>query len=292
MILYLPSVWPLNSNAVVSKDGEVLWEYTFLSRVRGFAGSRVDKLISHVTMPARFYVPDLNAVAGRARLPQDEAHHLTKVLRLGRGEVVGVFDGRGREWRALVETAGREGVEVSLIEAIASRQPAVDLTLVQAVLKGPAMDNVIRDCTMVGVRFIQPVLTARTTVKASTLDIALERWRRVALASAKQCGAARLPEMRDVVDFDDWLGSGVVQPALMLVEPSVAVAPVTMRQLASQPLPSQATLVVGPEGGWTGEERDLAISSGCSPLSLGRMTLRADTVSLAAAAALLAIWDE
>lgn len=243
-------------------------------------------------MPARFYVPDLNAVEGRARLPQDEAHHLTKVLRLGRGEVVGVFDGRGGEWRALVETAGREGVEVSLIEAIASRQPAVDLTLVQAVLKGPAMDNVIRDCTMVGVRSIQPVLTARTTVKASTLDIALERWRRVALASAKQCGAARLPQMRDVVDFDDWLGRGVVLPALMLVEPSVAVAPVTMRQLASQPVPSQATLVVGPEGGWTGEERDRAISSGCSPVSLGRMTLRADTVSLAAAAALLAIWDE
>jgi 16S rRNA (uracil1498-N3)-methyltransferase len=243
-------------------------------------------------MPARFYAPDLNAAEGSARLPHDEAHHLTKVLRLGRGEIVGVFDGRGGEWRARVETAGREGVEVSLIEAIAPRQPAVDLTLVQAVLKGPAMDDVIRDCTMVGVRSIQPVLTTRTTVKASTMDVAPDRWRRVALASAKQCGAARLPEMKEVVDFDDWLGRGVLQPVLMLVEPSVAVAPVTMRQLASRPVPSQATLVVGPEGGWTEEERDRAISTGCSPLSLGRMTLRAHTASLVAAAALLAVWDE
>ena len=243
-------------------------------------------------MPARFYAPDLNAAEGRARLPHDEAHHLTKVLRLGAGAIVGVFDGRGGEWRARVEAAGREAVEVSLIEPIASRQPAVGLTLVQAVLKGPAMDDVIRDCTMVGVAVIQPVLTARTTVKTSTLEAAPDRWRRLALASAKQCGASRLPEIRDVGGFGEWLERAAAQPAFILLEPSVALAGVTVRQLASRPIPAEATLVVGPEGGWTEEERDRAIAAGCSPMSLGRMTLRAAAVPLAAAAALLAVWDE
>jgi 16S rRNA (uracil1498-N3)-methyltransferase len=243
-------------------------------------------------MTPRFYAPDLKPADGSARLPPDEAHHLLKVLRLGQGEMVVVFDGRGGEWQARIVTAGRGGVEVSLLEPVLSRAPAVPLTLVQAVLKGPAMDDVIRDCTMVGVAGIQPVLTARTTVKASTLEAAPARWRRLALASAKQCGAARLPVIQDVTSFSDWLKRVPPQPAFILVEPSVAVAPLTVRQLASRPVPAEATLLVGPEGGWTEEECDRAISAGCSPLSLGRMTLRADAVPIAAAAALLAIWDE
>ena len=98
--------------------------------------------------------------------------------------------------------------------------------------------------------------------------------------------------IRDVVGFDEWLERAPAQPAFILVEPSVMGAPLTVRQLASRPVPAEATLAVGPEGGWTEGERDRAVSAGCSPLSLGRMTLRAAAVSLAAAAALLAIWDE
>jgi 16S rRNA (uracil1498-N3)-methyltransferase len=243
-------------------------------------------------MPARFYVPDLDPARGVAHLPADEAHHLVKVLRLETGAIVGVFDGRGCEWRARVVTADRNGVEVSLLEPVSMRAPVTDLTLVQAVLKGQAMDDVIRDCTMVGVTAIQPVLTARTTVKTSAMQAARDRWRRVALASAKQCGAARLPQIDDVVSFGDWIDGSPVQPAFILVEPSVGAAALTMRRVASQPVPARATLVVGPEGGWTEEERDRAVSCGCSPLSLGPLILRADAVPLAAAAALLAIWGE
>lgn len=243
-------------------------------------------------MTARFYAPDLNPSQPVARLPADEAHHLVKVLRLEPGAIVGVFDGRGNEWRARVETAGRDGVGISLIEPVPSRRPAVDITLVQAVLKGEPMDDVVRDCTMVGVAAIQPVLTERTTVKTSVTLTAPDRWRRVALASAKQCGASRLPQIRDVVHFDDWLASGPFPSPFMLVEPSMAVGAVTLRVLASRPIPAHATLIVGPEGGWTEQERDRTLAAGSTPLSLGPMTLRAGTVPFAAAAALLAIWSE
>jgi 16S rRNA (uracil1498-N3)-methyltransferase len=243
-------------------------------------------------MAARFYVPNLNPAERVARLPADEAHHLVKVLRLVPGDEVGVFDGRGNEWRARVEAARRDGVEVSLLERLISRSPAVELTLVQAVLKGEPMDDVIRDCTMLGVGTIQPILTARTTVKTSTMGTAPDRWRRIALASAKQCGAARLPEIRDVVHFGDWLASGPLPNTFILVEPSVAVAPVSIRELASRPIPPQATVIVGPEGGWTERERDQVLAAGGTALSLGPMTLRADTVPLAAAATLFAIWSE
>jgi 16S rRNA (uracil1498-N3)-methyltransferase len=243
-------------------------------------------------MAARFYVPDLDPATALVRLPADEAHHLAKVLRLGVGETVAVFDGRGNEWLARVDSAARSAVEVSLLEPILRPQPAVALTVVQAVLKGEPMDDVIRDCTMVGVAAIQPILTARTAVKTTAMTAAPARWRRVALASAKQCGASRLPDIEDVVSFEEWIRRPPPGTAFILVEPSVAVAARTVRQLASQPAPSKVSLLVGPEGGWTGEERDRAIEAGYAALSLGPMTLRAATVPLAAAAILLAIWDE
>ena len=243
-------------------------------------------------MAARFYVPDLDPAMALVRLPADEAHHLVKVLRLAVGETVGVFDGRGNEWLARVETAERGSVDVSLLEPVRRPQPAVALTVVQAVLKGEPMDDVIRDCTMVGVATIQPILTARTTVKRSAMTTAAARWRRIALASAKQCGASRLPDIRDVVPFDEWIPRAPEGPAFILVEPSLAVAPLTVQQLASQPAPSGASLLVGPEGGWTGEERDRATAAGYAELSLGPMTLRAAAVPLTAAAILLAIWEQ
>jgi 16S rRNA (uracil1498-N3)-methyltransferase len=241
-------------------------------------------------MAARFYVPDLKPASGVARLPTEEAHHLLKALRLEAGDIVGVFDGRGTEWRARVETASKAGVEVSLLEPVPSPRPAVDITLVQAVLKGEPMDDVVRDATMLGIAAIQPILSARTTVKAATMPSAVERWRRVALASAKQCGAARLPDIGDVTRFDEWLPQSL-QGAFLLVEPSIAVAPVTIRHLASAPVPSRAVLLVGPEGGWTEGEHQRATAAGCTPLSLGPMTLRAAAVPLAATAALLGIWS-
>ena len=242
-------------------------------------------------MAARFYAPDLDPSKQVPGFPPTRRITCSRCCRLAPGAIVGVFDGRGNEWRARVEVAGREAVEVSLLEPVTAQRPTVDITLVQAVLKGEAMDNVVRDSTMIGIAALQPVLTARTTVKTSVTMAAPERWRRIALASAKQCGAARLPAISEVMTFDAWLQSASV-PAFILVEPSTAAAPMKMRQLAARPVPSHATLIVGPEGGWTADERDRAIAAGCSPLSIGPMTLRADAVALAAAAILFAIWDE
>jgi 16S rRNA (uracil1498-N3)-methyltransferase len=243
-------------------------------------------------MTARFYVPDLEPISGVARLSRTESHHLVKVLRASVGDPIQVFDGRGIEWSARIEAMRPDGVEVSLLEPLPTLQPAVSITVAQAVLKSDGMDNVIRDCTMLGVVAFEPFIAARTTVKAASLAHAPERWRRIALSSAKQCGVARLPEIREVVGFEQWLGDRVAGPTFMLVEPAAANGSTTVRELAAQPALSQATLVVGPEGGWTEHERVRAVAAGCIPLSLGAMTLRAAAVPLAATAALLAIWAE
>jgi 16S rRNA (uracil1498-N3)-methyltransferase len=240
----------------------------------------------------RFYAPDLDPDSGSARLSPDEAHHLTRVLRLVAGDIVTVFDGRGVEWRARVARASREAATLTLLDPVAPRVPAVAITLVQAVIKGDAMEDVVRDSTMIGVAAIQPVISERTTVKGRALAVATERWRRIALSSAKQCGTARLPEIFEPAQFDEWLPSPLPEHSYLLIEPGASLPDVTtVRQLSLVPAPSSALLLVGPEGGWTESERDTAITAGAIPLSLGPLTLRANAVALAAGAALLALWE-
>jgi 16S rRNA (uracil1498-N3)-methyltransferase len=244
-------------------------------------------------MLPRFLVPDLVSHAGEAVLPADEAHHLARVLRLRVGDAIVVFDGRGHETAATVASIARDRVGVTLTATPQlAAAPRVALTVIQSVLKSEAMDDVVRNCTMVGVTAIHPIVSARTTVKASVLPKMPERWRRIALASAKQSGRSMLPEIGAPVSFATWIDSDARKGDFLLIEPSIASGDAVMiRDLVDRPAPERARIVVGPEGGWTAEEVDQARRAGCVPLSLGRLTLRADAVPLVASAVLLTLWD-
>ena len=168
----------------------------------------------------RFYAPSLDPASREVTLPFDEAAHLTRVLRLGPGDVVAVFDGRGVEFRAEVARASRGQVTLALVEPITpAAEPAVRLALVQAVLKTEAMDDVIRDATMMGVSRIDPVITSHVAVgeRAISSGRPVERWRRIAVASAKQCRRATVPVVADPRRFDDWLRASDDQWRLILV---------------------------------------------------------------------------
>jgi 16S rRNA (uracil1498-N3)-methyltransferase len=244
-------------------------------------------------MRPRFLVPDLDPARPEAVLPPEEGHHLRRVLRLTVGDDIAVFDGRGTELVARVASIAGDTVIVTLLErASPASMPRVALTLVQSVLKAAAMDDVVRDCTMVGVHTIQPVVSERTTVKAVTLPKAIERWGRIALASAKQCGRSTLPQIRDPAAYADWLRSNGEGETFILLEPSAETPALKVRDLLHRPVPQAASLLVGPEGGWTSAECRLALEKGCTALSLGPLTLRADAVALAASAILLSIWDD
>ncbi len=247
-------------------------------------------------MLPRFYVPGLDPSATTAVLAADESHHLVRVLRLGPGDAVAIFDGRGHEFLGRVERAGRDAATVALVKPLTSApEPAVRVTLVQAVLKGDKMDDVVRDATMAGVSQIAPVVTARTEIKVSALKRAhaAERWQRVAIASAKQCGRAWVPPTELAVPLESWLAAPFSGLRLLLVEPSAGEEGVlSMRALQGRARPESAACLVGPEGGWTPEEREAALAAGCLPATLGALTLRSDAVALAALAALSVVWGD
>lgn len=245
-------------------------------------------------MLPRFYVPDLHGELGRVTLPAEEARHLTRVLRLRAGDEVAVFDGRGMEFRAVVETAVRDTASLQLVEPLpVPAGPRVQITVVQAVLKGSSMDDAVRDATMMGASAIEPLLTAHTDVKVSVArrPATVERWRRIALAAAKQSRRASLPEIREPRSFDEWIASPSGEMDLLFVEPAAVCAPGPLRALLAQPIPARAAALLGPEGGWAAEEIDAALRHGCLPVTLGPLTLRAESMPIAALAALGAIWS-
>src|SRR6267378_6607113 len=132
----------------------------------------------------RFFAPSLDPGDETVALPREEAEHLTRVLRLGAGDTVAVFDGRGHEVLARVASAVRRDVRVQLLSRVEpAAESRVGLTLAQAVLKADKMDDVIRDAVMLGVSAIQPIVTKRTEMTVALVrDTRVERWRRVALA--------------------------------------------------------------------------------------------------------------
>jgi 16S rRNA (uracil1498-N3)-methyltransferase len=245
-------------------------------------------------MLPRFLATDVDPGSNTASLSAEEAHHLTHVLRLRFGDEIAVFDGNGHEYRARIERVSRDGAHLHLLEEIsAAPEPVVRLTLAQAVLKGDKMEDVVRDATMMGVAAIEPVVTAHTTVRMKALaeGQVADRWRRIAVASAKQCRRAVLPVIGNGTPFDEWVVQDTAEMRLMLVEPTMSVEGHPVATIQGQ-RPNGATLMVGPEGGWAPEEIEIAVRAGWVPITLGRRTLRADAVAIVAIGVLQFLWAD
>ena len=231
-------------------------------------------------------------------LPDDEAQHLTRVLRLKAGAAVRVFNGRGARVRRGRRARWRKTARrcASAPRARPCAEARVAVTLAQAVLKGDKMDDVVRDAVMMGVAAIQPIVTARSEVTLRSLAArppagALAADRRLVGQAVRPRGgagdprAARVRDRRRVARRHDAAG-----PGLMFVEPSASADALSLGDLDGRP-PRETTVLVGPEGGWTPEEieQGAAVSR---PVTLGGRTLRADAMPVVALTALFTRWGE
>lgn len=243
-------------------------------------------------MPPRFYAPDLDLARSDVTLPASESLHLTKVLRLRAGAEVEVFDGRGVLAHGTVRHASTSGVTIT-VDGVRAAQPEAPhpLAVCASLLKGDAMDAVVRDATVLGSTQIVPMITTRTNVPLARASSGRlhERWQRVAVAAAKQCGRARLPDIAAVQSasaaFSDTAWHAWQRR--VLVEPSISTDPV---RAAEGPSAGPLVLAFGPEGGWADVELDAARAAGWEAWSLGPFTLRAEHVTLAALSVVRYAW--
>lgn len=222
-------------------------------------------------------------------LAEDAANHVGKSLRLKTGDGLVVFDGRGGEYDAVILRMDRGHVDV---KTLARRDPATESLLAAGLVQGlpeaDKMDWILQKAVELGVAWVQPVVCDRSVVRLSGERAARREahWRRVAIAACEQSGRNVVPEVRPTLAFRDWAARPGAAIRWML-------APGAPEALAAQPAPdAPLELLVGPEGGLSEREIDIAGGIGFRPVRLGPRVLRAETAPLAALAAIQSLWGD
>lgn len=237
----------------------------------------------------RFFAPPSAFNFGKrlVTLTSDEARHLREVLRLKPGDEVQVFDGSGREFRAVVAQARRDFAELEIRDEIEPLKPEspLQLTLAVALLKGEKFDLVVQKGTELGVNRFIPLVTRYADIKLrDDADAAkrVTRWQRIALEAAKQCGRSVVPEVNTPVSFESVLSENA---CIMFSERG--------GESLNNDLESQSvTAIVGSEGGWSDEELTQAREAGVPIVTLGGRVLRAETAAIAAAVLLQHLYGD
>lgn len=207
-----------------------------------------------------------------------QANYLSNVLRLGTGARLLLFDGTSGEWLARIVEAGRRRMTVMVEERTREVEQVPHLTLAFAPVKRTQVDWLVQKATELGVMRLQPVVTQRTVVER----VKLERLESIAIEAAEQCGRTLLPAINEPVTLPAFLKSSAT--ALYFADETGGEAPHTVFR------PGAATILVGPEGGFTDEERAaIRAHPAAHPISLGPRILRAETAALAAVAAYMAL---
>jgi len=221
-----------------------------------------------------YHVQDLPA-SGAATLGGDVAHHLLRVMRVREGDEFTLCDGRGSTARATVTAAGRKELSVEVGAAVRHEPTPRQVTLAFACPRPARADWLVEHGTEVGVASFQPLWTARS--RPQSLRVA--RWRKLASAAAGQCARPFLPDVREPLELTELL-QGPLPPGRLLADADGA------RPTAAS-IPSDVVCLIGPEGGFTDQERSAAAEAGFTAASFGPHILRTETAALVAAAVLL-----
>jgi 16S rRNA (uracil1498-N3)-methyltransferase len=231
---------------------------------------------------ARFHIPPSAWNLDQLILEGAEAHHCLDVLRLGPGEKVTVFNGQGTEATVEITGAKKDRVELRTLQHAKVPQLSCRVTLGQAIPKGKNMELIIEKATELGASAITPLLSDRTVVQCSAGDAQRkqEKWQRVAIEAAKQCGQNWLPAVQLPQTMKEFF-SRRLDYDLMLIA-SLQSDSRHMKQLLQEHSggTSRVLILVGPEGDFTPAEISLAKSHGCQPVTLGPIILRTETAAI------------
>ncbi len=224
---------------------------------------------------------------GELELPETSAAHLTRVLRLQVGDSCVVFDGRGHEASAQIVAIDKRGarVQVGEVRTPANESP-LRITLLQGVARGEKMDLILQKGAELGVTAFVPVFSDRSEVKleGARATKRLEHWRGVVISACEQSGRAWVPEVQPPVALASALAT--LAPATRLLLDPVASMNCRTAIAADQ---RDIVLAVGPEGGWSPQDRSLLEAQGFLGVRLGPRVLRTETAGLAAIAAMQAL---
>ncbi len=224
----------------------------------------------------RLHLEETLSAGGEIILSREQGHYLTGVLRLSSGDAVRAFNGRDGEWLAYLATVSKKTVSLRCERRVAEAKLPPDIDYIFAPLKHARLDYVVQKATELGARRLRPVMTSRTVAERVNLD----RMRANVVEAAEQCNLVHVPEVMDPEKLEKILATWEKGRSLVYCDETM---------VDHNPLESLKTLrvptavLIGPEGGFTDEEKALLKSrTFVIPVSLGPRIMRADTAAIAA----------
>ncbi len=233
----------------------------------------------HYTL-ARLYVPETLCQDAGIDLPQSQAHFLGKVIRKNVGDLVRVFNGADGEWLANINLLSKRNAKIIILEQLRPAYTPPDVWLLFAPVKKARNHFIVEKATELGVVRLHPIMTGRTTSSIKT-----DKMEAQIIEAAEQTERLDLPQVCAPLKLEQVLSGWDPSRALIFADEEGGGQP-AVEALANIKPP--CAIIIGPEGGFTPEERDLLRSKKyVTPISLGPRILRADTAALST----LAIWQ-
>lgn len=234
--------------------------------------------IARIYYPRELEIGDLCVVTGENR------QYVTAVLRMRQGEHLLLFDGRGHEYEAVIRAQTQEGLTLEVVKKENINPARCNITLAQSLPKGWKMDFIVEKACELGAARIIPFFSARSVPRLAAEQGRLKqaRWQKVALEAARKSHASGIPEVAEVLSFDDMLRRTEAQAVKIIFwEEEKETHLKQILQAKGREQCRDFFLVVGPEGGFAQEEIALAASRGFVSVSLGRQILKVETAALA-----------
>ena len=219
-------------------------------------------------------------------LTPDESHHLVVVNRARPGDTVVAFDGRGAEWICELVTDRKQAAVLKVRFKQRIKPLPFEITLGQALPKGPGMDAIVRKATEIGAARLVPLESERTQVHldGDRSDRKIEKWQTAALEAAKQCGNAFVPDILPVQNAAAFMAGarGYDLTLIASLQPGAQSLTTVLRtfQATNGRAPKTVLWLVGPEGDFTPAEMNLSASAGFEPITLGPLVLRCETAAI------------
>jgi len=236
-------------------------------------------------MRRRFFVDQVRN--GQAEISGEDARHLTRVLRVEVGQRYEISDNRG-VYLAEIETARKEQVTFRTLEKLPVAEPPLRMILCAAIIKFDHFEWMIEKATELGVAEIVPMITIRTEKGLEkAAQKRLERWRRIGLEASQQSRRAHLPEITEPTSWSDVLATEADYRYALDENANLPLATVFPPDRHTE---DAVALLIGPEGGWTDQERTGFIAAGWASVSLGPSILRTETAALAALSVVSSAW--
>lgn len=237
----------------------------------------------------RVYVDAPLASRSSLMLPAGAARHLVRVLRLGSGDALRVFNGRGGEFEAAVEAVQRDQVTVQVgTHHAVERESPLPVTLLQGIARGEKMDLILQKATELGVSAIVPLTMTRSTVRLDAKSVAAKQqhWQAVVISACEQCERNTVPAVSTPQTLMQALSAPLPGINLLLTPEDGATTLQALLGQSEVTAPPPLHLLVGPEGGFDPAEITAAVRAGFRPCRLGPRILRTETAGLAALAVL------